>query len=108
MLSVRLRMNPSVCLRFELHAETTRLSFPRHLLHLSRLVSIQGVDGSCGGCRKVRDRCGICGEEIVKGSCRGGIAAKRLEEVFVAVAFVVKAWTYIVVGIFRRSVEWLG
>ena len=54
-------------------------------------MSVQGVDGSCGFCRKVRERCGVCNEEIVISGCKGGIAANR--EMLVMVAFVVKAWT---------------
>ena len=52
-------------------------------------MSVQGIDGSCDGCREVRERCGICIEEIGRGGYKGGIAAKK-EGVFVMMAFVVK------------------
>ena len=49
------------------------------------------MDGSCGGCREVREHCGVYSEE--GGGVRNrGISEKR-EEVFIAVAFAVKTWT---------------
>ena len=58
------------------------------LASFETVVSIQGIAGSCGGCREVRECCGIHREEIGRGGCKGGTAAKR-EGLCVTVAFVV-------------------
>ena len=52
---------------------------------LEAAVSIQRISGSCGGCRKVREGCGICSEDIVmwhcgeevEVACDGGVSSER-------------------------------
>ena len=60
------------------------------------VAAIIGMGGKCWS---------VCGKEIGIGGRSCGVMMKRLEEMIAVVVFVVKMWSYVVVGIFRRCVE---